>query len=344
MVGRKNFSQEDKRVAIELYRAKVPLNQIRAQTQMSEATLRHVLAYSRKNPSLPIKKRRTGSGRKSLVGQETVRLVKKFLIREPTLTAKNLKERIPGLQHLGIRAIQKICLKKCNLPSRKMAAKPLLTEKMKQKRVAFAHQYGHWTVEDWKKVMFSDESHFELQFARNFRCRRAVGSDRLDPRYTRKTVKHPLKIMAWGSFSWRGRGGLEFLAKGEMMNGPRYLMILENKLEFFLRQHCCSHFLQDGAPCHRSKVVTKWFADHPEIQLIDWPGNSPDLNPIENVWAWMKQQLQNCKATSLPELQRKITELWTLRMDNIDYLKSLIESMPRRLQAVIEKEGNSTKY
>jgi hypothetical protein len=57
-------------------------------------------------------------------------------------------------------------------------------------------------VEDWKKVMFFDESHFELRFA-NSRglCRRLCGSDIFDPRFTKKTVKHLPKIVAWGSFS-----------------------------------------------------------------------------------------------------------------------------------------------
>ena len=64
----------------------------------------------------------------------------------------------------------------------------------------------------------------------------------------------------------------------------------------FMRLHGTTHFLQDGAPCHRSKIVKSWFAERPEIKLIDWPGNSPDLNPIENVWSWMKNKLQgpNC--------------------------------------------------
>ncbi len=88
----------------------------------------------------------------------------------------------------------------------------------------------------------TDESHFELRFGmhkRSKRCRR------LDTRFTQKTVKHPPKVMAWGCFSWRGRGGLEFLEKGEMMNGVRYRQILESKLEIFMHQHNTTHFLHN---------------------------------------------------------------------------------------------------
>jgi hypothetical protein len=84
--------------------------------------------------------------------------------------------------------------------------------------------------------------------------------------------------------SWRGRGGLEFLKPGEMKNGVRYRQVLKDKLDLFMAQHNTTHFLQDGAPCHRSKLVAKWFAEKTHIQLIKWLGDSPDLNPIENVW------------------------------------------------------------
>ncbi len=58
----------------------------------------------------------------------------------------------------------------------------------------------------------------------------------------------------------------------------------------------------------------------------------------------MKNKLQDSKATSLPQLKQEIKELWTLHMDDIQYLKNLVESMPRRLEVVILNEGNSTKY
>jgi hypothetical protein len=52
------------------------------------------------------------------------------------------------------------CKDQLKLPCRKMADKPLITESMKNDRLEFARRYEHWTVEDWKKVMFSNESHF----------------------------------------------------------------------------------------------------------------------------------------------------------------------------------------
>ncbi len=81
---------------------------------------------------------------------------------------------------------------------KKMASKPLHNEKMTAKRLEFAYQYQHWVVEEWKKVMFCEESHFELRFDNQAtHCRRLTGSDCSFPKFTRKMLKHPQKVVVW---------------------------------------------------------------------------------------------------------------------------------------------------
>ncbi len=86
-----------------------------------------------------------------------------------------------------------------------------------------------------------------------------------------------------GLLQLEGAGGLEFLKPGEMMNGARYRQVLEDKLELFMaQQKTPPSSLRMGPLQQVKKVVTKWFAEKPHIQLIKWLAKSPDLNPIEN--------------------------------------------------------------
>jgi hypothetical protein len=129
------------------------------------------------------------------------------------------------------------------------------------------------------------------------------------------------------------------------MNGRRYITVLEQHLLPFMRIHCCSWFLQDGAPCHKAKVVMAKLREmEDEFHVMDWPGNSPDLNPIENCWAYMKSKLKmNPAITSLPKLVEAIKLMWVRDLP-LEYFQSLSSSMPRRIKAVIAAKGQMTKY
>ena len=154
--------------------------------------------------------------------------------------------------------------------------------------------------------MFSDESCFQIICNRQGTVRPRTGSDRNCQKYSHLTVKHPDSVMIWACFSGNGgRGGLFFLPKGQKMNSIEYKKVLENHLLQFMDIHGSEIFQQDGAPCHTSKMMKSWFQDS-KIELLDWPGNSPDLNPIENVWAIMKRRLQGMTTSSIGILKDEI--------------------------------------
>jgi hypothetical protein len=155
---------------------------------------------------------------------------------------------------------------------------------MKKKRLAFARKYLRWSSTHWWNVMFSDESTFYLVNPRSVTIRRGKTMNGYKHKFVLKTIKHSASVMVWGSFSGKnGHGGLYFLPKNCTMNGERYKIVLKNYLLPFMKKHKAIFFLQDGAPCHTSKLVKNYLKESRDrFSIIDWPGNSPDLNTIEN--------------------------------------------------------------
>ena len=148
--------------------------------------------------------------------------------------------------------------------------------------------------------------------------------------------------MVWGAFSGNmGRAGLYFLPKNITMKGSNYIEVLKEHLLTFWGIHQCHHFMHDGAPAHKSKIVKKFLEDH-SITVLEWPGNSPDLNPIENAWIFLKSKIQETRPSNINDLQQELKKLW-ITLDST-YFVSLADSMPKRLQMVINSKGEMTKY
>ena len=100
--------------------------------------------------------------------------------------------------------------------------------------------------------------------------------------------------------------------------------------------------MQDGASCHTAKVIKEWFEFVNIDYIKNWPGNSPDLNPIENLWAIIKSKLKGRDTSSVPKLEAAVRDIW----NNLDKstLQNLALSVPDRFKEVIARKGRPTKY
>ena len=190
-------------------------------------------------------------------------------------------------------------------------------------------------------MLFSDESTMQQFIPCKRHVRRPVGK-RFDEKYTAATMKHLPSQMIWGAMSCFGPSGLYFIPPNTTMNGPRYLELLKEKLKLHMDIHKCTIFMQDGTPCHRSKVATDFLKKN-NISMLEWPGNSPDLNPIENLWTIMKDKVADKQPSSAQNLKQAIKDVWVTEITQ-EYCESLVSSMPRRIQAVIDSKRGHTKY
>ena len=100
--------------------------------------------------------------------------------------------------------------------------------------------------------------------------------------------------------------------------------------------------MQDGATCHTAKIIKEYF-NFVKITFIEkWPGNSPDLNPIENLWAIFKRKFRDRDTSTITKLRAAIDKIW----QSIDrkVLRKLASSIPNRLRKVVLNKGYPIKY
>ena len=97
----------------------------------------------------------------------------------------------------------------------------------------------------------------------------------------------------------------------------------------------------DNDPKHTSKVVAKRLKDN-KVKVLEWPSQSPELNPIENVWAELKKHVRARRPTNLTQLHQLCQEEWA----NIHptYCGWLVEGYPKRLTQEKQFKGTATKY
>ena len=100
-------------------------------------------------------------------------------------------------------------------------------------------------------------------------------------------------------------------------------------------------FQQDGTPAHTAKLTQEWCENNfPHFwRKEEWPGNSPDLNPIENLWAIVKGKVDEMRQPSdIDTLVKILKKAWS-QIDP-DILTNLVADMPNRIKFVIERDGD----
>ena len=127
------------------------------------------------------------------------------------------------------------------------------------------------------------------------------------------------------------------------LDTPGYIKLLEDCFMPWKRSKRISGCIlqQDNAPCHVSKAA-KAFMEAKKIDTLPWPANSPDLNPIENLWAILKSKVAKRSPKTVPELKAVLVEEWD-RIP-IQTIQSLVQSMPKRLSDCIKSKGGYTTY
>ena len=192
-----------------------------------------------------------------------------------------------------------------------------------------------------EQIFFTDEKRFILNIPLNKQTNQIRLNKEGEKQYkneqgeiyekiTRQVPKFPMGIMVAGGISSKGVGKLIFVTG--TMGTFSYLQALEMYKEDIDRLGGNLYFQQDGAACHTSQKALKYIDDNFPKKLESWPANSPDLSPIEELWAIVEEKLSKYKINTLPELSKKLVYIWNRIPKKL--CKNLVAAFDKKIEKI----------
>lgn len=307
----KKLSEHQKNTIINSYAMKISPRVTAELLGRKESCITNFYSRYRQNLGLPAKEVKS----KGKIQGRMCTKIKSAALANPKLGIRKLVQKVKELMPDQTWYPKKTCLAKFlrvnNYVKRRPCLKPVMTAPNKAKRLAFAKKWlvnGECKLEN---VIWTDETRVASH-----------PNNRIVELWTNlgevpaqvKMHSGGNSVMFWGCFSKHGTGPLTSLVG--KVDHKEYINILKENLipEILLAKRTIPgtwRLMQDNAPVHTAAPVKRFLASK-RIEFIDWPPYSPDLNPIENIWHWMKHILETeyevCN--SAEEIEERFLEIW----------------------------------
>lgn len=219
--------------------------------------------------------------------------------------------------------------------------KPFLRPVNKKKRLEWAKFHKDWTTDQWKSVLWSDESKFEVFGSKRRTFVRRFPGERCSENLMVASVKHGGgSVMVWGCFGGNEVGDLVKI--DGILNKDGYKKILQKHVLTSGNRIIGRGFIfqQDNDPKHTSKLCQNYLNQlerQGKLKVMVWPAQSPDLNPIELLWDQLDRQVRQQNPTSINHLWSLLQTEWA--KITAETLENLLRRMPKLCNAVIKSRG-----
>ena len=311
-------------------------DQVAQLTGCDRRTIQHWVAHFQQHHSLGDEPR---SGRPRVTSPTTDTLIVSAATESPFTTPRRI--RAEQSIDASARTVRRR-LDESGLFGRVARIEYPFTEEHIAQRLEFARQHENWTEDQWARVLFSDETYIHLGVNGQLWVQRPQDTAYLSDYMVLSQSNFAPKIGIWACFASQGVGALRFF--DDEMDTRLYTDTMQRFMKPCALRFWPSgawFYLQDNAAYHRSLGSRAWFHNN-GVDLVALPPHSPDLNPIENLWADLKRRVEAHHPRSIAELK----EIVTLEWENTSTLtcSNLVDSMNDRMRDVVDAEGFRTRY
>ncbi len=340
MLRSKEIQEQMRKKVIEIYQSGKGYKAISKVLGLQRTTVRAIIHKWRKHGTvvnLPM------SGRPNKITPRAQRRLIQEVTKDPTTTSKELQASLASVKVSVHDSTLRKRLGKNGLHGRVPRPKPLLSKKNIKARLSFARKHLDDPQYFWENTLWTDETKVEL-FGR---CVSHYIWRKSNTAFQKKNIIPTVKyggdsVMVWGCFA---ASGPERLA---VINGTMNSAVYQKILKDNVRPSVCDLKLkrtwvlqQDNDPKHTSKSSSERLKKN-KMKTLEWPSQSPDLNPIEMLWHDLKKAVHARKPSNVAELQQFCQDEWAKIPPQ--RCNRLIASYSKRLMAVVAAKGGPTSY